>query len=214
MKDKYKHIFEDKIIDHISVVFENCEAGIVPQKYIKHITIGDIKSTYSTYSNLYPEIHIRFHTDFLYITFKNLKDIMYTGFKGDPKKSLLDRIIRCRDITHIHFYFKDKTDLYLGVPWNDAGSQYTNFQQIFKQCINYYDEVEYKMCFSDKWNNEIRKNVIKYWMRYGVRILIYNIKHKIEWKIRSIKWYFNFKERKEFEKIKQERIRDRKVIHG
>ncbi len=129
-----------KKLKEIRLIFENCESAAVPIKDIHGFGIGEITQHY--YSCNIDEGSGGQSATYFWMNFKDLKNQKYKGWPDEKKdKSLLDRL-RYGDVTHIDIVYKDKTNVYIGVPWGSRSQFYNAFQIIRKGKYGYLLEID------------------------------------------------------------------------
>lgn len=179
-----------KKVKQINIVFENCESITIPIKDIYNWGFGKINKHLNGCNN--DEMDEFYSTDYAYIIFKDLKNLQYNyefNEKLKTKKQVIKRI-RCKDVTHFNIIYEDGSNDYIGVPWGSHDDFYNAFQELKKTKWEYRKrkDQKYILVFENKWSI---KKLFKYWKRqckkpyWGIR-----------YKIRRIKEYFEYTNKK------------------
>lgn len=140
-KDK-KTLWERKI-EHVDLVFENCESARLEPDMFYGLAIRGIKKNYNINCAQYKNGEYWENTtcEKFYITIneKGLKEAKFNDPQFDKNEILKTQLDKWRDITHVHIYFEGKNDEYISVPWKgekDSRYNMTNECQFHERIKN------------------------------------------------------------------------------
>ena len=152
MSNKSINPFAYKKVESVDFVFENCETFKVPADGIDRMSIGDVHYSFDIHPNGLSkwtepgETSCWCIADYVSVILneKGMNIISDWAEMFDDAQSLKDRI-KGKDITHFDFNFTDKTNLYVGVLWEDGETEYDNKYQ--------HNTIKEKMAFIDISND-------------------------------------------------------------
>lgn len=133
---------KQKRVKYVDLVFENVQsARLTPDMFqglwVKNITRSlDVNGAINYRKG---EVSEYLSCKFFSIHINNVGlDNAKLNPSFDEAKSLRERL-RCKDISHVHLYYNDGTEEYIGVPWH--GEEYRNHGQYHE-----WVEQESKFC--------------------------------------------------------------------
>ena len=152
MSNKSINPFAYKKVESVDFVFENCETFKVPADGIDRMSIRDVHYSFDIHPNGLSkwtepgETSCWCIADYVSVILneKGMNIISDWAEMFDDAQSLKDRI-KGKDITHFDFNFTDKTNLYVGVLWEDGETEYDNKYQ--------HNTIKEKMAFIDISND-------------------------------------------------------------
>ena len=152
MSNKSINPFAYKKVESVDFVFENCETFKVPADGIDRMLIRDVHYSFDIHPNGLSkwtepgETSCWCIADYVSVILneKGMNIISDWAEMFDDAQSLKDRI-KGKDITHFDFNFTDKTNLYVGVLWEDGETEYDNKYQ--------HNTIKEKMAFIDISND-------------------------------------------------------------
>lgn len=152
MDNKSINPFAYKKVESVDFVFENCETFKVPADGIDRMLIRDIHYSFDIHPNGLSkwaepgETSCWCIADYVSVILneKGMNIISDWVEMFDDAQNLKDRI-KGKDITHFDFNFTDKTNLYVGVLWEDGETEYDNKYQ--------HNTIKEKMVFIDIAND-------------------------------------------------------------
>lgn len=152
MSNKSINPFAYKKVESVDFVFENCETFNVPADGIDRMLIRDVHYSFDIHPNGLSkwaepgETSCWCIADYVSVILneKGMNIISDWAEMFDGAQSLKDRI-KGKDITHFDFNFTDKTNLYVGVLWEDGETEYDNKYQ--------HNTIKEKMAFIDISND-------------------------------------------------------------
>lgn len=115
-------------LEHVDIVFENCEVASVKKKDILHLFVTDIKESifvdnYTEKIDFCEKIKMAEKISLLLRPSANVK------CDGLHNQRLFDRIAAFNDVTHLDVFYEDGSHDYIAVNWKDGATELENCLQ-------------------------------------------------------------------------------------
>lgn len=160
-----------KKIKEVHLIYENCDASTIFIKDIDYLYVGKVYKYIDNWNA--GELNLEnYYTNDFHIVFKDLNNLEYVSnfSSGSKKESILKRLQLCPDITHINIIFKDKTSIYINIPWGSKDNFYNAFQILGIKKDNLY--------FIDICKKWTIKKLYRY-ILHEFKCVVYRIKRKL-----------------------------------
>ena len=141
-------MLEDKVINFVSLILENCERISVDREHLNYFSINNVKENWRLFSpsdsNVEVETMTKDHTcDKVRLEIKKEANEAYNFHSFDKNNKILpfDRLRQYKDITGISIEYMDGTEDYVHVPWGGRDGNEDAEENDFQIINNFVDEL-------------------------------------------------------------------------